>query len=889
MLKLHLARGGFGLRALGGFHLHDLVLVADAHPRQQRHHFALDPLQQFGEQLERFLLVFLLRLLLRIAAQMDALAQVIHLRQVLLPVLVQHVEHHVLFQHAHGVAAHLRLLAGEHRRHAFLDLGLDLPGVQFLVLLVQVHQRQLHAVLAGQLRLQARQVPLLVDRVRRHEALDQVADHVEADALDVVLDAFGFQQLVALLVDHLALVVVDVVEIQQVLADVEVVRFDLALRVGDLLGHQRRLDDVVFLQAHARHHLLHPVGREDAHQVVFQRQVEAGRTRISLAPGTAAQLVVDAPALMALGAHDVQPAGGLDFVVAHLPVGLQALAAGGVYFALRFQFGELDVQRTAQHDVGTAAGHVGGDGDRARTPGLGNDGRFALMLLRVEHFVRYASGGEFIAQQFRHLDRGGADQHRLAAFHAFLDFLDHRAVLAGAIEEHQVGMILAHHGAVGRDHHHFEGVDALELVSFGVRGAGHAGQLAVHAEQVLEGDAGQGLVLALDRDALLRFHCLVQAIRPAPARQGAAGEFIDDHHFVFAHDVIDVALVDRMRAQRRVQMVDHVDVLRGVQAVVLGQDAGAAQQRFGMLLAGFGQVHLLAFLVDPVVARALFLVLLAQRRHDRVDLVVQVRGVVGRAGDDQRGARFVDQDRVDLVDDGVVQAALEPVFLGQRHVVAQVVEAEFVVGAVADVAAVGRAFLAVRHARIDHAHVQAQEGVQLAHPGGVAAGQVVVDGDDVDALAFQRVQIHRQRCHQGLALAGAHLGDLAAVQDHAADQLDIEMAHAEHPHAGLAAHRKGFRQQLVQRLASSNPGLEFVGLGLQRLVGQRLHLRFQQVDLLDDAGELLEQAFVAAAEDAGEQAVEHGAGNPVCGARATGAARKAIKQNGRQAPVLGVG
>jgi hypothetical protein len=42
---------------------------------------------------------------------------------------------------------------------------------------------------------------------------------------------------------------------------------------------------------------------------------------------------------------------------------------------------------------------------------------------------------------------------------------------------------------------------------------------------------------------------------------------------------------------------------------------------------------------------------------------------------------------------------------------------------------------------------------------------------------------YRQRGDQGLALAGAHLGDLALVQHHAADQLHVEVAHAEHARA----------------------------------------------------------------------------------------------------------
>ena len=74
---------------------------------------------------------------------------------------------------------------------------------------------------------------------------------------------------------------------------------------------------------------------------------------------------------------------------------------------------------------------------------------------------------------------------------------------------------------------------------------------------------------------------------------------------------------------------------------------------------------------------------------------VEVGAVLDRAGDDERGARLVDQDRVDLVDDGVGVAALHHLGRAHLHVVAQVVEAELVVGAVGDVAGVLRAPLVV--------------------------------------------------------------------------------------------------------------------------------------------------------------------------------------------------
>ena len=90
---------------------------------------------------------------------------------------------------------------------------------------------------------------------------------------------------------------------------------------------------------------------------------------------------------------------------------------------------------------------------------------------------------------------------------------------------------------------------------------------------------------------------------------------------------------------------------------------------------------------------------------------------------------------------------------------------------------------------------QAEELVEPAHPLGVASGQVVVDRDDVDALACEGVQVGRQGGDQRLAFTGLHFGDLAAMQDHAADQLHVEMAHVEDAPAGFADDREGLGQK----------------------------------------------------------------------------------------------
>ncbi len=96
--------------------------------------------------------------------------------------------------------------------------------------------------------------------------------------------------------------------------------------------------------------------------------------------------------------------------------------------------------------------------------------------------------------------------------------------------------------------------------------------------------------------------------------------------------------------------------------------------------------------------------------------------------------------------------------------------------------------------RNHHTNAHAEERVDLAHPFGVTACEVVIDGHDMHTLAGERVQVGRERGHQGLTLAGTHLGDLAVVQHHAADQLHIEMAHVQRAPGGLAHHGEGLMQ-----------------------------------------------------------------------------------------------
>ena len=98
---------------------------------------------------------------------------------------------------------------------------------------------------------------------------------------------------------------------------------DLALGGRDRAGDALVLDRHVVGDLHRGQHPVDPVGLEQPHQVVLERQVEPGLARVALPAGATAQLVVDPARLVPLGADDVQAAGVVDLVV----LGLDLLLA----------------------------------------------------------------------------------------------------------------------------------------------------------------------------------------------------------------------------------------------------------------------------------------------------------------------------------------------------------------------------------------------------------------------------------------------------------------------------------------------------------------------------------------------------------------------------------
>ena len=222
--------------------------------------------------------------------------------------------------------------------------------------------------------------------------MDGVLDHLVDPELDLLGQVLALEHLAALLVDPLAVPVEDVVVLEDVLAHDEVLLLDLLLRALDLAGEDLRLHRLVVRDLEALHDPADPVAGEEADEVVLAGEVEARLAGVALAARAAAQLVVDAARLVALGAEDVEAA-ELEHAVAEL-------------------------------DVDAAAGHVRRDRDRAALARVLDDLRLARVLLRVEDVVLDPLPRQQLGEVLGRLDRDRADEDRLALLGALLDVAD---------------------------------------------------------------------------------------------------------------------------------------------------------------------------------------------------------------------------------------------------------------------------------------------------------------------------------------------------------------------------------------------------------------------------------------------------------------------------------
>ena len=546
------------------------------------------------------------------------------------PEIVERLQHDLLFDIAHDV----RRVFLDSRRiglvrhsievfaHAFVVNALFFgPSGDFGSLFVIKIQHVAHVSL------QAGNIPRLgigiVRNMFGHKVVNQSGPHVTDGFFQTVVG----HHVAALLKHHFALHIHHVIIFDNILAHVEIARFDLLLRLLNRFVDHIRDQSLVLFHPDALHQGRHALATENAHQVIFHRQEEFRPARISLPSRATAQLVVDTAAFMPLGADNIQATGLARLILEARHFGADFSFAGSAGFPFKpgtfMRHPHFDI--AAKLDVGATPGHVGCHRNRAGNASFGDDESFLLVETGIQngkHFGGLAIAGPLIEFGKRvgsgkidlsialfyqkrckflgFLNGCGADQHRLQTRIGNLDLANDGAqlFLIGTID--LISLVFPAHLCISRNFDNIQVINLAKFVSLGRGCAGHTRELAVEPEIILEGDGRHGDVFGLHSDVLLGFQRLMQTFRIAASRHHAAGKLVNDHHFVVADDIILVALKQRVSAQRLIDMMHQRHIMRLIKRPV-GERARLAQQVFNMLIADFGQMDRSLLFINLVV------------------------------------------------------------------------------------------------------------------------------------------------------------------------------------------------------------------------------------------------------------------------------------------------
>jgi len=157
----------------------------------------------------------------------------------------------------------------------------------------------------------------------------------------------------------------------------------------------------------------------------------------------------------------------------------------------------------------------------------------------------------------------------------------------------------------------------------------------------------------------------VKAVRPAAPGHQAPGKLVDDDDFTILDHVLNVLLIERVRFD------SSLDVMLQGPVFWIG-DVTDAEQLFYFFPTFIGDGDVAVLLVDNKILgvdlglpglRIDFFALF-ELGNDAIDLVILVGRLFAGARNDERGAGFVNQDGIHLVDDAEVMDTL--------HAIAQV-------------------------------------------------------------------------------------------------------------------------------------------------------------------------------------------------------------------------
>ena len=232
------------------------------------------------------------------------------------------------------------------------------------------------------------------------------------------------------------------------------------------------------------------------------------------------------------------------------------------------------------------------------------------------------------------------------------------------------------HRYIRRDFYNIHAVDLTELLLLCQRRTCHTALFLIFIKQILERDRCKSFALPFYFHALLGLNCLMKTVRISSSGHDTSRKLIDDQNFVILHHIILVAEHQVVGTESQNNIMLNLQIFRICKIINV-------EEFLYLLHTVFCKVDRLFFLIDNKVSCLLNLL-----AHNGIDLgkltagfssfhlscqniagLIELCRLTALPGDNKRSSGFIDQNRVNLINDSKLQPSLHKLFFIDHHII----------------------------------------------------------------------------------------------------------------------------------------------------------------------------------------------------------------------------
>ena len=145
---------------------------------------------------------------------------------------------------------------------------------------------------------------------------------------------------------------------------------------------------------------------------------------------------------------------------------------------------------------------------------------------------------------------------------------------------------------------------------------------------------------------------------------------------------------------------------------------------------------------------------------------------------DQWCSRIINQDRINLIYNGIIVHTLHHVFDRMCHVITQIVKTKSIICSIGDISHVGFAtFSRVWFVIINTVNTKTMELKDRCHPSAVSFGKIIIHSNQMNTIATQCVEVNRKRSNKCFTLTCLHFTNFTLMKDDSPNQLNVVVNH----------------------------------------------------------------------------------------------------------------